>query len=151
MSAYWDILSAVQAKIQTLQGVNPGSVKIRSKAMVSKDADTLPLILVCPRKDSWEEFADIQFSNNAHVDYPVLVGVIVDSTFDHAGLRFLLDVRDQIRRALFKPDALSNRISTVFDVRYNPAPRGADTSALASNLDPSFQEFTYRNDETRAT
>lgn len=149
MSVYWDILAAVQTKVQTIPGITITSVKIRPKPMVHKE-DTLPLVVICPRKDSWDEIAELQFENNLHIDYPVMVALIIESTFDQTGLKYQLNMRDSIRRKLFSPTLFADAISSVFNVRYNPNPRGADTSALASNLDPSFQEFTYRSSETRS-
>jgi len=93
----------------------------------------------------------LQFDNSMHVDYAVLVAVVVDATADQAGLRYLLDARAAIRGSLFDPLAIQADVPATFDVTYNPSPRGADTSALAANLDPSFQEFTYRAAEDRRT
>ncbi len=150
-STYWDILAAVQASLRTVSGLTGSQVKIRPKPMVSKDAgDTLPLVIVCPRRDSWEEVVELQFDNSCHVDYPVIVAVVIDNAFDHASLRWQLGVRHAARLKLFRPTALQPVVPSTFDVSYNPNPRGADSSALSPNLDASFQEFTFRASEQRA-
>jgi hypothetical protein len=150
-STYWDILAAVQASLRMVSGLTGSQVKIRPKPMVSKDAgDTLPLVIVCPRRDSWEEVVELQFDNNCHIDYPVLVAVVIDNAFDQASLRWQMGVRQAVRRRLFRPDAVQAAVPSTFDVRYSPNPRGADSSALSPNLDASFQEFTFRASEQRA-
>jgi len=149
VSVYWDILAAVRTKIRSVTEIGLAEVKIRPKPLVINGTDTLPLVLVCPRKDSWEGIPDLQFDNNCIVAYPVLVGVVIEGNFDQDGLKWQLNVRDAIRRKLFNPTVLQSSVPSVFDVVYEPNPRGVDMAALAAHLDLSFQQFTWSSSEAR--
>ncbi len=155
---YWNVLEAAKnalAGVGVLAGVE---AKIRPEVAFVKSEDTsFPLLLVCPRRDRWEQASDPETymagdgSGGAMVGYPVLVAVIIANRFDQEQLRFQLDARDQIRKRLWDNRRFRPSVTTAWDVRYEPNPRGVDLSALAVPLDVSLQEFTIGSLESRAS
>lgn len=158
MSTYYDLLAQAKAKLEALGTFGGAEVKVRPEVAYMKGAgDTLPLVVVAPRRDTWERVADLYFDGaNSHqggarLDYAVVVAVIIENRFDQEQLRWQLDRREDVRRALWDARAMFPAVTTVTDVDYEPAPRGVDLSALPPPLDVSLQQFTYRSDEARYT
>lgn len=156
MSTYFDILTRVRTVLAGLAATGGAEVKIRPEVAFLKDqGDTLPLVIVAPRRDRWEQVADLFFDGSnsiqggVRLDHAVVVAAVIESRFDQAQLRWQFDFREAARKALWDARAVSSTVTTVTDVEYDPAPRGVDLSALVPSLDVSVQQFTYRSDEAR--
>lgn len=147
MSVYWTVLAACKAAAEALDlGVT--AVEVRKRPFYSADeGDRLPLLCL---SFGHERFAEEQFSNGAWVDYPVHLTLFQAqgaTLADPAQIQLLLDAREGLRLALFKPELPG--APTVIGCDYDPAPC-YDTGGLDRLLDVSCQTFTFRSDEPRS-
>lgn len=156
MSTYFDILLAVQGKVQALPSLGGAKVVARPEIAYLKDAgDTTPLVVVALKRDGWEQPSAMFFDGTnstqggVRLDHAVIVAVIIDNAFDLQQLEWQTNVREDVRRVLWDARAVSGVVTTVSDCAYDPAPRGVDLSALAPPLDCSLQMFVYTSDEAR--
>lgn len=144
MSAYGDILTAVRDVIGALGLVANDSVRRRKRPVVLPEVETPPLVLVCPQQETASELA---FNNIATFDYGVLVAVVQKQTdILEADLDLLLNLREGIRRALYKPLAA---VGTTWDAEIDLSP-AFDPAGLDPHYDFSLIAATFRNQESRS-
>lgn len=156
MATYFSVLMAAKAAIEAIDGLAGAKVVVRPEVAFLKDAgDEAPIVILAPRRDRWEQVADLFFDGaNSHqggvrLDMAVVVALVIENRFDLQQLEWQLNRREDVRRALWDARAVSGAVSTVTDCAYDPSPRGVDLSALAPPLDASLQQFTFRSDEAR--
>lgn len=148
-SAYWDTLEAVRAVAAGRPLLVGLTVALRPALVHQPDDDTSRSCIVAPRDDIWEAVPEIEFDNGCMVDYPVMVALVVANAFDTDQFRWLVDAREDLRKALWKASLAGSPL--VFDCDYDPRPKGGGLSGLGQAARSSVQQFTFRTKEARAS
>lgn len=150
MNEYWTILQAAQLAVSGLGALDGAPVKLRPELAFLRDnnggGDPLPLALIAPDRNRWEQIGALATEGAMEAIYPVFVGLVYPNTFDQVAVQWVTAARQAIRDALFTT-ALQG--APTFDVEYDPAPRGLGISGVVPPLFPSVQVFRYSINSSR--
>lgn len=144
---YWDILTAVKAKLDAVSG-HP-TVDIRHDVMqFDSSIDTLPLIIVAPSPER-QLPADDQpgtFGSKVIYDYPVdIVWIVGNARVAKTGLEAYLQLEHDIQAALYM--VTLSGVTSVYDTNQGSL---VVARLASSNVRARCWQFVYRTRETRS-
>lgn len=145
MSVFWDATNAAFAAAGLLPALGSRTVALRPRPLYLPALDAAPLLIISPDPTRWERVAGLTLKdgadNNVLYQWPVLASLVLADAADVTQTRWLLDMRDALRKALWVT-ALAGA-AEVYDCDYEPNPKGVDVSGLSEASFFSVQQFTY--------
>ena len=149
MSAYWDVLEAVERTVVADERFRDVRVTVRKRPTLKPLVDRFPQLVVAPREDLTESVVGRQ-SESMWVGYDVYLGLFTDARDDVEILQRRLDYRQFLRELFQRPKSLQQKVNNVWNTEYDPRPAvgfGPDTPA--PNVDYSWQRFTFVDYRTK--
>jgi hypothetical protein len=145
VSTYLQILDSVVSTLSQVPPLAGVTIRKRKRPFVDRErGETLPAVCVSPSR---EKIESLHFTKGAKIDYPVFISVIESGDLLYLDPSWMLETRERIRLALYRP-ALDG-VPAVFDCDYDPNP-AYDFAGLEASLDVSVQLFTFRAAEPRS-
>lgn len=144
MSIYTNILRAVGRELDKAPGrVAHAEPRLRKTPSFVMPQDQLPQLVYAPEPSLAETVVELQFDDGCFISYPVYVGYAVPLDWTAEVLYQRLDLREQVRLALWRDDLLSGLGGEAYAMRcdYDPAPQVPPSAG--PNTDESWQKFTF--------
>jgi hypothetical protein len=143
VSAYFAILDAIKRTLDGVPGMPP--VTVREVPWVLATDFPLPAVLVCPLAEAGEAVGRVCFGGAVRWHYPVLVLLLHASARPSAALPGRLQLRQDIRDALFEPTLAG--VAEVYDVAIDPKAVADVAAALGANVAVAGMRVVYRATE----